>query len=115
MPGSRRSRPGYYLAGIYLLVTVSLIMLMGVIFALRYSTDNAHGYPMEETANVGVVALTLPWSIGSTIAAVALPMYTGRAVFVVLSVLAALINATILYFFGYLLSKAFDYFRRQSG
>jgi hypothetical protein len=113
MSGLFKSRLGYFASGTYLFITLLMIFLMGGIFALRYSTDNTHGYPLEETVNIVTLVLTLPWSVISTVIAVALPLHTGRLVLVVLSVIAAMINASIFYFLGYLLSKAFNYLTRS--
>ena len=104
-----RSKAGYITAGIYLLVTIPVIILMSLIFLLRYSNNNTAGYTGEETINIATLILTLPWSIFATVVGVALPMHQGRLAIGILTVIGAIINATILYLLGYIVSKAFTY------
>lgn len=106
-----KSKVGYFISGIYLLVTLPVIVAMAFIFVLRYYNGNADVHPIEEQINIGALVVTLPWSIVVTIAGLAFPMHTGRFVIVVGLVVAALINASIFYLIGYLFSMAFTYIR----
>ncbi len=106
-----KSKVGYLAAGVYLLVTLPVIAATAIFIVLRYLNDNAHGYPAEKAIAIGVMVLTLPWSIISILIALVIPeVNTGRIVFVVGLVIGAIINASIFYLFGYWLSKAFTYF-----
>jgi hypothetical protein len=104
-----KSRVGYLAAGVYLLVTLPVIAAAAIIFVLRYLNDNANGYPIEQPINIGVMVLTLPWSIISGLLAVALPLHQGRLVFIICLIVGAIINASIFYLLGHWLSKFFTY------
>ena len=104
-----RSRAGYFAAGIYLFVTLPFIATAAVFFILRYLNNNAHGYPIEESINIGVIVLTVPWSIVATLLAVATPLHAGRLVFIICLIVGAMINASIFYLLAHLLSRAPNY------
>lgn len=108
-----KSKFGYLIAGIYLLVTLIVIIAASIIFVLRYSINNAHGdyYPFEEQIAITVFVLTLPWSTVSVFLGLLFKdVHTGRFVLVVGFVIGAIINAFFFYLLGYLISKAITYF-----
>jgi quinol-cytochrome oxidoreductase complex cytochrome b subunit len=114
-----RSKPGYAVAGLYLLVTLPLIAAVAVFFILRYLNGNVDVHSIEEPISLCAFALTLPWSIIATLAGIIIQgghgMHVGRLVLAICLIVGALINASVFYLFAHGVSMIINYIRKTEG
>jgi hypothetical protein len=100
-----KSKLGWLLAGIHLLMVLTCLLYLtlinnqNVIVALLL---------MILTAPWGLLLMFLPGMLGIKIAEPGSP--TGELLFIVEYAIGGLINAFILYLLGFLMTKAFNYF-----